>query len=113
MSGDQNSHIGQLSPNAITTVFTKETTGELLPAQYTTHLARSYLPLPHLPPLSLSFGDVKTKREAVQVFLASKLSKNFKILSSSVADPDPDPNPHVFGPPGSGSDPDPSIIKQK
>jgi hypothetical protein len=32
------------------------------------------------PSLSLSFGDVKTKREAVQVFLARKLSKNFKIL---------------------------------
>jgi hypothetical protein len=51
MSGDQNSHIGQLSPNAITTVFTTETTGELLPAQYTTHLAPIYPS--HISPLSL------------------------------------------------------------
>ncbi len=34
----------------------------------------------------------------------------------SVAGPDPDPDPYVFVPPGSGSigtDPDPSVIKQK
>jgi hypothetical protein len=41
------------------------------------------------------------------------------IIPDSVADPDPDRSPYVFGPPGSGSistsgtDPDPSIIKQK